>query len=147
MDTWSLRCSFWGQSGPISYLSCIILTYFQNTGGRITDTHRICGTVSKWLRDPKNTVFRETKLSPSLWSQRNLLVQMWQQHFWPQEGSKDKATRTKSPQIPSKPPKQVVSMAAVVPLITATVKNLQMKCTTGWCKDLTCGFPAISNIN
>ena len=51
--------------------------------------------------------------------------------FWPREGSKDKATRTKSHQIPSRPQKQVETVVAIVSStdITATVINLQLRCT------------------
>lgn len=86
-------------------------------------------TGSKRLRDPKNSVTGNKNLSFSV-----AAVQSFSDvtaTFWPQEGSKDKATRTKSHDIPSRPQKQVETLAAIVSSIdiTATVINLQPRCT------------------
>lgn len=124
------RLSLFTFTSPISYLPSIVLTYFKATGRRITDTYRVCVTASKRLRGPKNTVLIGNKnLSLSV-----AAVQSFSDvtaTFWPQEGSKDKATRTKSHQIPSRPQKQVETLAAIVSCIdiTATVINLQLRCT------------------
>lgn len=134
-------------SPPHSLCPCsvILLNIFSR---HWTENHRYNQGIWDWAQHDSETLkyLLQEKENLPLWGLKESSSFFCCSNFWPQEGSKDKATRTWTHQTIQA--SNAEALAASVSFIMAAVINLQVKCTrTGWCKDLIYGFLAIFSIN